>query len=275
MTNDRVNIDAYLDRIGYSGSRAPTLETLTALQFAHATSIPFENLNILFGKGVQLDSETLEDKIVTCARGGYCFEQNGLALKVLQQLGFEASGLIGRVRWMLTPEQPSPQTHMLIRVELEGKTYIYDGGFGGIRMTGVLELVPNLVQPTRHEDHRLVEKDGHYTIQADLGERWADVVQFTMEPAMPVDYELSSWYTSTHPDSLFVNNLVVERPSDGVRRMIFNENFIERFSGQEQAIHLIGSVAEMVSLLETHFGLRVDGEAERAVLAGFLNSQST
>jgi len=274
MPDVLIDLDAYFSRIGYEGSREPTLETLTGIQLAHAMSIPFENLNILFGHGVQLGLETLQDKIVGAARGGYCFEQNGLALAVLRQLGFDASGLIGRVRWMLTPDVPAPQTHMLIRVEIDGKTYIYDGGFGGIRMTGVLAFVPDLVQLTCHEDHRIVQSGTHYTIQADLGgtggESWADVVQFTMEPATPVDYELSSWYTSTHPDSLFVNNLIVELPGEGVRRMIFNENFVERLTGQEQTIVPITSVDQMVSLLDAHFGLSVSGEKDRAILQKFI-----
>jgi N-hydroxyarylamine O-acetyltransferase len=270
MSDALIDLDAYFARIGYEGARTPTLETLKGIQLAHAMSIPFENLNILFGKGVQLDQATLTSKIVNQAHGGYCFEQNGLALAVLQQLGFEATGLIGRVRWMLEADAPSPQTHMLIRVELSGKTYIYDGGFGGIRMTGVLELVPDLVQPTAHEDHRIVQSGSNYTIQADLGETWADVVQFTMEPATSVDYELSSWFTSTHPDSLFVQNLIVERPGEGVRRMIFNESFIERLAGQEQTITPITSVDQMVSLLDEHFGLRVESSEQRAVLQKFI-----
>jgi len=277
MPDTQIDLDGYFSRIGYAGSREPTLEVLTAIQFAHATSIPFENLNILFGKGVQLDLPTLRDKIVSCARGGYCFEQNGLALAVLRRLGFDAFGLIGRVRWMLPEDQPAALTHMLIHVTIDGKAYIYDGGFGGVRLTGVLELVPDLVQQTRHEDHRLVQAGTSYTVQVDLGKQglernWADVCQFTLEPQSPADYELSSWYTSAHPDSLFVNNLIVERPFDGGRRMIFNDTFVERLRGCDQTIHTITSVEEMIALLDEHFGLPVSGEEQRDVLARFIGA---
>ncbi|PCJ69852.1 MAG: arylamine N-acetyltransferase [Rhodobiaceae bacterium] len=275
MPDTQIDLDGYFSRIGYAGPREPTLEVLTAIQFAHATSIPFENLSILFGKGVKLDLPTLQDKIVGSARGGYCFEQNGLALAVLKQLGFDAFGLVGRVRWMVSEDQAAPLTHMLIHVTIDGKVYIYDGGFGGVRLTGVLELVPDLVQPTRHEDHRLVKTGIHYTVQVDLSiadaeRNWADVCQFTLEPQSPVDYELGSWYTSTHPDSLFVNNLIVERPFEGGRRMIFNDTFVERLRGCEQTVHVITSVEEMIALLGEHFDLKVSGDEERTVLAGFV-----
>jgi len=271
MSDSQIDLDAYLARIGYEGPREPTLETLAAIQFAHATSIPFENLSIVFGQGVQLDLGTLQSKIVGECRGGYCFEQNGLALAALKQLGFKATGLIGRVRWMVPDDVVAPLTHMLIRVDFEDASYIYDGGFGGIRLTGVLRLEPDLVQQTRHEDHRIVRDGDNYTIQADLGERWAPVVEFTLTPQSSVDYDLSSWYTSTHPESLFTNNLIVERPSAEARRMIFNNMFIERKRGEDQTTHEIADIDELVLLLEQHFGLPVETEEQRKVLARFLS----
>ncbi len=275
MSDKQIDLDAYFARIGYEGGREPTLENLTAIQFAHATSIPFENLSILFGRGVELDLGTLENKIVGACRGGYCFEQNGLALAVLGQLGFRATGLIGRVRWMVEDDVPAPLTHMLIRVDFEDGAYIYDGGFGGIRMTGVLKLEPDLVQKTRHEDHRIVQDGENYTIQVNLGQaepddRWTNVCEFTLTPQSPVDYTLSSWYTSTHPESLFTNNLIVERPSADTRRMIFNNTFIERHKGEDQTVREIGDVDEMVRPLDQYFGLPVETDDERKVLERFL-----
>ncbi|MEQ9520489.1 MAG: arylamine N-acetyltransferase [Parvibaculum sp.] len=276
MGGELIDLDAYFARIGYEGPRMPTLDVLRDIQFAHATSIPFENLHIIFGKGVKLDLETLRQKIVGEARGGYCFEQNGLALAALKQLGFNASGLIGRVRWMAPDDVAAPLTHMLVRVDFDDASYIYDGGFGGIRLTGLLKLEPDLVQETRHENHRLVKDGIQYTVQADLsvckGENWTNVVQFTLEPASGVDYELGSWYTSTHPDSLFTNNLIVERPSEGMRRMIFNNMFVERRLGEEQQITMIESVDQMVELLSRHFDLIVEGAAERASLERFIQA---
>lgn len=281
MSEPQIDLDAYFARIGYEGSREPTLANLAAIQFAHATSIPFENLSILFGQGVQLDLETLQNKIVGQCRGGYCFEQNGLALAVLQQLGFKATGLIGRVRWMVADDVVAPLTHMLIRVDFEEGSYIYDGGFGGIRLTGVLLLEPDLVQETRHEDHRIVRDGENFTIQANLGqanlgpadgsERWENVVEFTLTPQSSVDYDLSSWYTSTHPDSLFTNNLIVERPSEEARRMIFNNTFIERKRGEDQTVYEIADIDEMGELLDRHFGLRVETDEQRKALERFLS----
>lgn len=41
-----MDVQAYLDRIGYRGPLTVTAETLRALQVAHLQAIPFENLSI-------------------------------------------------------------------------------------------------------------------------------------------------------------------------------------------------------------------------------------
>lgn len=68
----------YLSRIGLPAStpRPPTLETLRTLALHHVTHVPFENVDVQLGVPLRLDRESLERKLVTARRGGYCFEQN-------------------------------------------------------------------------------------------------------------------------------------------------------------------------------------------------------
>src|SRR5512145_2461434 len=94
-----LDLDAYTKRIGYSGPRDATLETLRALQSLHPRAIPFENLDTLSGKPVRLDVGSLERKLVQSRRGGYCFEQNLLFKHALGALGFDVAALAGRVLW--------------------------------------------------------------------------------------------------------------------------------------------------------------------------------
>lgn len=77
-------LDAYLARIGYSGPRSPSREALRALHESHVGSIPFENLDLLLGKGVALDLAALQAKLVAGRRGGYCFEHNTLFRAALE-----------------------------------------------------------------------------------------------------------------------------------------------------------------------------------------------
>ncbi|PYS68431.1 MAG: hypothetical protein DMF69_20260, partial [Acidobacteria bacterium] len=93
----KINMDAYLRRINYSGSREPTAETLRALQVAHLRSVPFENLSIHAGEPIVLTDKALFRKIVEKRRGGFCYEVNGLFAALLRALGFEVTMLAAGV----------------------------------------------------------------------------------------------------------------------------------------------------------------------------------
>ena len=151
-----LDLDAYLKRIGYSGPRAATLETLSALQALHPRSIPFENLDTLSGRPVALDLRSLERKLVQSRRGGYCFEQNLLFKHALVALGFDAAALAGRVVWERPAGEVRARTHMVLLVALGERRYVCDVGFGGLTPTAPIELTVDVEQPTPHETFRVV-----------------------------------------------------------------------------------------------------------------------
>src|SRR5580698_1365149 len=91
-----LDLDRYFARIGFTGVPRADLETLCALHRAHVTHVPFENLDVLLGRTIRLDLPSLEQKLVGQRRGGYCFEQNGLFVAVLEQIGFEITRLAAR-----------------------------------------------------------------------------------------------------------------------------------------------------------------------------------
>jgi len=83
-----LDLAAYLERIDYSGELSASLTTLQDLHLAHASHIPFENLDVLQKQAIPLDLDSLQAKLVTARRGGYCFEQNLLFAAVLRELGW-------------------------------------------------------------------------------------------------------------------------------------------------------------------------------------------
>src|SRR5262245_12466747 len=116
-----IDIDAYFQRIGYSGERTPTLDTLRAIHVRHPEAIPFENLNPWLGWPVRLDAPSLEQKLVRDGRGGYCYEHNLLLIHVLKAMGFQVMGLAARVLWNAPEGTVTARTHMLLLVDLNGK----------------------------------------------------------------------------------------------------------------------------------------------------------
>ena len=89
--------DGYFARIGWSGPLTPTLDTLAGLLRAHMARIPFENLDVLLGRDITLDLDSLYDKLVVARRGGYCFEQTTLLSAALSHAGFQPVAHAARV----------------------------------------------------------------------------------------------------------------------------------------------------------------------------------
>lgn len=255
-----MDLNAYFERIGYSGSPTPTLETLHALTLAHAIAIPFENLDVLLGRSIMLDEDSLFRKLVVEKRGGYCFEQNGLLLAILRQIGFAATPLSARIRLNCPRDYIPPRTHMFVRVEIGGESWLTDVGVGGFSLTQAIRLNTQEEQTTPHETRRLVREKGALFHQVKLGGVWGDVCEFTLEEMPLVDRELANWYTSTHPNSNFKNRLVAARAGENGTRLTLlnNELKIRSRDGGTRAIK-ITSPEDLLALLKTHFGLGFPG----------------
>jgi arylamine N-acetyltransferase len=88
MAVEQFDIDAWFSRIGYDGSRDPTLGNLKLLVTAHATAIAYESIDVLLNKPPSLDPKLLQSKMIFGGRGGYCFEQNMLFRAGLLSLGY-------------------------------------------------------------------------------------------------------------------------------------------------------------------------------------------
>jgi N-hydroxyarylamine O-acetyltransferase len=250
-----VDLDAYFLRIGYSGDRSPTLATLHAIAEAHVQSIPFENLDVLLGRGVSLLDEDVDRKLVASRRGGYCFEHNTLMLRVLAELGFAVRPLAGRARVSRPRDVTPARTHVFVHVDLDGEPFIMDVGVGGLSSTAALRFLPGVEQETPHEPRRFVYEEGRWFHQAKLGDVWADVSEFSLEEMPSIDREVANWYTSAHPLSHFRDRLMVARARPGGGRVtLLNRELTER-SGEETTRRLVASPEELLEVLRLHFDL--------------------
>jgi N-hydroxyarylamine O-acetyltransferase len=250
-----IDLDAYFARIGYHGPRAPTLATLDALMAAHVQAIPFENLDILLSRPIDLELAALERKLIHDHRGGYCFEQNALFLAVLTQLGFNAHPLSARVRFQRPRDYTPARTHLLIRVELD-QSYLADVGIGGLSLAAALRLADPAPQPTPHETRRLVREHGVLFHQVQLGDDWHDLYELTLEHMPLIDRIVANWYTSTHPDSHFRARLTVARAlPDGARLTILNRELTHRHRDGRADRTIINSPDHLLTILAERFGL--------------------
>jgi len=261
---DPVDLDAYFRRIGYTGPRTPTLATLHALSAAHTLAIPFENLDVLLGRPIDLALDRIAAKLIDARRGGYCFEHNTLFLWVLETLGYTVAPISARVRLGRERAYTPARTHVFLRVELDGESWLADVGVGGLSLTCALRLDTDGEQPTPHEPRRIVREHGRLFHQARYTDEWFDVCEFTLEEMPPIDREVGNWYTSQHPGSHFKSRLTVARGlPDGGRVSILNRELAVRTrAGVDKRV--LETPRELLDALAEHFGMAFPSGTEFA-----------
>lgn len=228
-----LDLDAYLERIGFDGERAPALATLRALHRGHTTSIPFENLEPVLGRPVLLDVPSLQDKLVRSDRGGYCFEHAALFAAALEGLGFDFTALVGRVMVGAPAGAIRPATHalLLVRPADDDRVWLCDVGFGGGPLEP-LEFADGIESEQNGWRFRLVRLDDdelgarHWSMEQHGPDGWSLRHVFAQVPAFPVDYALASHFVATNSHSPFVGRVFAQKFSADVLRQLDNRTLI-------------------------------------------------
>jgi len=206
---------------------------------------------------IELSAEALERKLVHQRRGGYCFEQNGLLLMVLETIGFQVTPLSARVRYQRPRDYTPPRTHLFLRVELDGTSWLADVGVGAMSLTSALRSMRKESSRPRTSLAGIVREGRLLYHQVRLGEAWCDVSEFTLEEMPPIDRELANWFTSAHPQSHFKSRLLVARAGpDGQRFTILNRELTHRMRDGSSSVRLLENPAELLQVLDATFGLR-------------------
>ncbi|MFF8839894.1 arylamine N-acetyltransferase [Streptomyces sp. NPDC015130] len=266
-SGDELDLDAYLARIGYDigrdGELSTDLRTLKAVHRAHVRSIPFENLDVALGRQVPLDLKSLQAKLVGRRRGGYCYEQNSLLAAALERIGFPVAGRGARNR--TRGAALLPVTHALLVVQVEGEQWLADAGFG---WQGPLEPVP-LREGASVEQGGWsfgvgAEDEGIHVLRSLRPHGWTDLYAFSPQTLYPGDFTVMNHFSSSHPESRFLGQVVAQRPGAGVRRALVRETLTSMGTDGATEERVV-TAAELAATLETVFGIELDDE-ERAGL---------
>jgi N-hydroxyarylamine O-acetyltransferase len=248
------DVRAYCARIGYEGKCVPDYDVLAALVEHHALALPFENLDVLLGRAIELDAASLQKKLIGGGRGGYCFEHNTLLAGVLEGIGFEVKRHMGRGRWRVPEGAILPRTHMVLTLAVGGVPFLVDGGYGGVGLTAPLALDHADPQPSLFEAQRVLTSAHERLVQARIAGEWRDLYTFTDEPLPPIDFEVANWYTSTHPASRFRQNLIVSCATREARFVLYNRELSTYGHGTKET-RTVDDPEELLAVLSSRFGL--------------------
>lgn len=214
-------ITGFLNRIGLPGDLKiePTEEFLRTVQFAAVTRIAYENVDILEGRPLRLDADSLYDKIVVRGRGGYCFEVNGLLSWFFKECGFGVTDYFAR---FLRDEPTVPmRRHRVLSVRCADGERFCDIGIGLSAPRWPLLMEEGLEQMQFGETYRFGRDPDLGWVISDLhrGE-WRRFISFTTDRVYEIDFVQPSFWCEAHPDSPFNKVPMIAIKTEDGRRTI-------------------------------------------------------
>ncbi|KAJ4991301.1 arylamine n-acetyltransferase 1 [Stagonosporopsis vannaccii] len=276
------------------------LPFLQALTRHHTCFVPFENLELHYSahKTITLDPADLYTKLVTRRRGGRCMENNTFFATVLRSLGFDVRNCGGRVSRAMSPypdvrlHQAATYdgwNHMLNLVRLDAQWYVVDVGMGS--------MGPNVPYPLEHgfettsiaprrirlQLRAIPESYGDATNRlwcydvchkpVEHGDSvWIPTYCFTETEFLPQDYEMMSWFTSTHGNSFFTRSvtstlMVMDEAKETIigNVTLFEATIRTTVGSERQVVRECVTEEDRVDALKEVFGIELTEEERSGI----------
>jgi N-hydroxyarylamine O-acetyltransferase len=244
---------AYLRRLGLERAERPSLPFLTRLQRRHLLRVPFENLDIFWGRPFPLEVQRAYSKVVELRRGGFCYELNALFASALSALGFQVSLLSARV-WRKADRSWGPEfDHLSLAVTLD-QTYLVDVGFGDC-FRGPMPL-STVVQSDVSGNYRLVQGEwpDELVLEHAVRDHWRSLYRVSHEPkALQAFAGMNAWH-QTSATSPFTGHAVFTLARPWGRVTLTNRNAIETRRGRIHRVRL--KPGELEHRLKRLYGVR-------------------
>jgi N-hydroxyarylamine O-acetyltransferase len=252
-------VDRYLERIGYTGRRTPTLTMLRKLQVAHLIHVPFENLDVFHRRGVRVDVNWSFQKIVNRRRGGWCYELNGCFGALLEQLGYRVVRLSSRTFEPDTGGLSADFDHLALLVRVGADRFLVDVDWGDCALTpipaepGDYKTRPRPVRiETTADSLRLIERVN----RVDGETAWELQYEASLHPRALADFDPRSRYLQTEPGLNWTEKPLVTRATSakGARLSLHADRLRTREDDLSFADEPV-SDADWPAVLQERFGI--------------------
>ena len=251
-----MNLTAYLNRIQYSGSVNPDVQTLQGLHRAHMLHVPFENLDIGLKRPILLSEEALWNKIILQGRGGFCYELNGMFARLLREIGFDTTYLNARV-YNREGKLGIDFDHLALLVQVPGQPgrWLADVGFGD-SFNEPLRFDSPEIQEQGLRAYRLEPTlDGYSTWQRNYDGTWERLYYFDLLPRrFPEEYEAGCTYHQISPQSSFTQGNIISRATpEG--RISLEQGWVILTKNGKRTEQVINNKKEYIALLGQYFDI--------------------
>jgi N-hydroxyarylamine O-acetyltransferase len=248
----------YLDRIRYySAVTAPSLAVLDSLQASHLMSVPFENLDIHYGRKILLDIERIAEKIMNDNRGGFCYELNGLFYELLRSLGFKVKIISARGYNRESQSYGPEYDHLAVVATLDNRDYLADVGFGEFAFSPLL-IELDTIQEDKRGNFRVEKHDDEYLkVSKQTGNKWWPEYVFSLKERSFTEFEQMCLYHQTSPLSHFTRNRLCSIPIPNGRITLTGDK-LKITNGSDQTEQTLSTEEEFTAALLKQFNIKLN-----------------
>lgn len=240
-----INKEAYLVRLALE-QESPSLSFLKHLHRAHLLRIPFENLDIHYGRKIILDVDKIYQKIIREGRGGFCYELNALFYHLLGSLGFDIS--IASAQVYQEGAYSQEFEHMLLLVRLDDATYLCDIGFGEL-FSEPKKMTTDIPQLDFTNYYKFDHLDDYWILKKSVNNSaFTPMYRFMEQSRELIEFVPRCDYHQVSPDSKYVNTKMITQ--------LFREGRVT-LTDRLLVKNLFGEIVESPILNEDEFHIKL------------------
>ncbi|SHJ73090.1 N-hydroxyarylamine O-acetyltransferase [Clostridium cavendishii DSM 21758] len=243
-------VKEYLKKINFHNNLNLDLETLKKIHIQHLLHIPFDNLDIVYNKKIELDADKVLNRIINGHRGGVCYELNGLALRLLKYIGFNVKCLSGQVS-----DKGTLFDHNFLMVELQNENWLFDVGLEQ-NFFEPLKFSINEVQKDKVGYFKIItHEDWGYKLLYSLdGNNYKTKYLFSLQERQIEDFKPYCAFFEASITSPFVNNKICAISTEEARISLKNDTLSITQSGVQSKTKIENN-QEFVNKLKEIFNI--------------------
>lgn len=258
MLMNIAKLENYL-QIDSSRYNRPSIEALNYYATRFMLTVPFENIDVQNSKPISINIDALFNKIVHDKRGGFCYELNTFFKAYLQQKGFNPELMSATIH---TPGggRSLNGSHASLVVSINDVFYVTDVGFGDLPLHAIPITSSEHTQPitdisgTFRAIFNNEDKDIFY-VQKFENDHWHTKYEAEFKPKQIEDFNSNIEYNQTHPDSIFVQHLLITMPQSFGRATMSENHLTLTRNGSSEKFDVTKDNYKY--FLEKYFGLNV------------------
>lgn len=235
----------------------PSLEALNYYMQRFMFTVPFENIDVQNGVAISVNLETIYNKVVNHKRGGFCYELNSLFKAYLEAKGFVVH-MVSATIHIPGGGKSLDGSHVSLIVTIDEQRYMTDVGFGDLPVQAlpITNVEDAQIIIDINGQYRAITNDNHLVYSQKLIEgAWVTQYEAVLIPKSIEAFGYNIEYNQYHPDSIFVQRLLITQPQSFGRATMSHEQLTLTKGPQKEKYPVTSN--NYRQLLQKYFNLDV------------------